>query len=93
MMFSVPYLREIIDISGVILLFISVWLFYKLDVTALSRLANVQVQVNWRTLILNYTSELFPHPDRLAVFKLTVCADDPIFLSKTCVVKGCEAFV
>ncbi len=56
-MFGVPYLRDIIDLIGTIILFIAVWLFYKLDVTALSEMKGTSVKVDWK--IFNIPPALF----------------------------------
>lgn len=52
MMFSVPYMREIVDIIGTVILYLAVWLFYRLDVRALSEMAQVRIKVNWNIFII-----------------------------------------
>ena len=48
MMFSVPYLRDLIDIIGDIILFFAVWIFYRLNIRVFSKMSHVHVKVNWK---------------------------------------------
>lgn len=49
---NVPYMREIVDILGIMLLFLSVWLFYKWDVLELAKLSKINVKVDWKIFII-----------------------------------------
>lgn len=48
MMFSIPYLREIIDIIGYVILIIAVWLFYSIIISGFSKMSHIQVKVDWK---------------------------------------------
>lgn len=49
MLFSVPNLRQIVDIIGIVQLFLEAWIFYRLVVRGLSEMAQARVNVNWKT--------------------------------------------
>ena len=47
-MFSVPYLRDIVDIAGNSILLLAAWLFYRCDIPVFSKIAREDVRVDWR---------------------------------------------
>ena len=51
MLFSIPYLRQIVDIIGSIVLFAAVWLIYRLDIRSLPKLSQVAVRINWKIFL------------------------------------------
>ncbi len=51
-MFNVPYMREIVDIIGVLFLILAVWIFYRLDVLALAKMTHVRVKVSWKVFTI-----------------------------------------
>ena len=48
MMFSVPYLRDIVDIAGNLSLLLAAWLFYRHDIRMFSKIARTDIKVDWR---------------------------------------------
>ena len=49
---SAPFLWELLDFIGRLIIYLAVWLFYRLDVLTLSEMSHVRVKVNWKIFIL-----------------------------------------
>ncbi len=49
---AAPFLWELLDFTGRLIIYLAVWLFYKLDVLTLSEMPYNRVKVNWKVFIL-----------------------------------------
>jgi len=50
-LFATPYLGWIVDIVGNIIMFVAVWLLYRLDIRSLPKLSQVTVRINWKIFL------------------------------------------
>ena len=52
MLFSIPYLREIVDILGICMLGFAIWFLYRYVIVPLSEMKNELEKIDWRAFII-----------------------------------------